>query len=640
VKRAILLLLVLAPLSPAWVESVEFPWNAYPKPLWERELVWLKNIGITHVSLPPAKQVSELTDLLRIIRRLDIEADLEGPVPGGLETQTREHGGPLTGPLPGPAARISVLAPTAVTQARDLLSAGSPAIVWTDVEETLGAGGFRPGAINFAGEEKPATVALRRSAQLSTFWNKTFPALREITGDSVTPIGPGVRQFVADNGVSVVSVVNKSAQRWTGELKVLYPSAKHLIGVTGVSVPAHDALWLPVNVPLTAGPLCKDCSAFANTDHLVYATAELTAMEYENGILAMEFAAPSAGEVILQLSREPSGPLVAGGRPSEFDWDEHTLRARLKIPAGSGAGNHVRIGLAIEPPDATAFFDSARVLMIGETNRLTAQFSSEAIAMRSRLRIAPAFPAEQEAGQESLGLTYAIKVPATAIHGDHADLAIEADGMQMSHARPQLLLPVRLRFPDAIDVHVAANSALPLFPATVPVNQRTGRDLVVTIRNNAPEIRTFTLEPKVEGLDFSPAKLEVTVGVSTARDVSFRVFANQASPGIHTGAVTVSGAASATEPLQFAVIPQTGAVAFAASGFWFIESAKTRASFMQGRWLEFLNKDNNQNLLAGGGVAYTPGPIETRGDALSFQQGGPKAIKLEDLEQIAPKPKR
>jgi hypothetical protein len=210
----------------------------------------------------------------------------------------------------------------------------------------------------------------------------------------------------------------------------------------------------------------------------------------------------------------------------------------------------------------------------------------------------------------------------------------------MSHARPQLLLPVRLRFPDAIDVHVAANSALPLFPATVPVNQRTGRDLVVTIRNNAPEIRTFTLEPKVEGLDFSPAKLEVTVGVSTARDVSFRVFANQASPGIHTGAVTVSGAASATEPLQFAVIPQTGAVAFAASGFWFIESAKTRASFMQGRWLEFLNKDNNQNLLAGGGVAYTPGPIETRGDALSFQQGGPKAIKLEDLEQIAPKPKR
>ncbi len=153
-------------------------------------------------------------------------------------------------------------------------------------------------------------------------------------------------------------------------------------------MPARDALWLPVNVPLTAGPLCKDCSAFANADHLIYATAEMTAMEYENGILAMEFAAPSAGEVVLQLSREPSGPLVAGGKPTGFEWDEHTQRARLKIPPGSGPGNHVRIGIAIEPPDATAFFDSARVLMIGETNRLTAQFSSDAIAQRSRLRMA------------------------------------------------------------------------------------------------------------------------------------------------------------------------------------------------------------------------------------------------------------
>ena len=85
----------------------------------------------------------------------------------------------------------------------------------------------------------------------------------------------------------------------------------------------------------------------------------------------------------------------------------------------------------------------------------------------------------------------------------------------------------RLRFPDAIDVHLAANSALPLFPATVSVNQRTGRDLTVTIRNNAPEIRNFVLEPKAEGLEFSPAKLEVTVGVSTSRDVSFRVFAKR-----------------------------------------------------------------------------------------------------------------
>ncbi len=651
--RAASLLLTLAAsaaLSPAWVESVEFPWNAYPKPLWERELVWLKNIGITHVSLPPAQDADQLTDLLGILRRLDMEADLEGPVPDSLEPLTRAHGGPLTNPLPGSPVRVSVLMPTATTRVRELLTSGTAALVWTDVEETLGPAGYRPGAINFAGEEKPAAAALRRSAQLSTYWNKTFPSLHLVPGAGITirvtatPAsqktavpGPGVRQFSGDNGISVVSVVNKSARTWTGDLRVLSSPAKTPMSVPEVSVPAHDALWLPVNVPLTAGALCKDCSAFANTDRLVYATAELTDMEYENGILAMEFAAPFAGEAILQLSREPSGPLVAGGKPTPFDWDEQTLRARLKIPAGKGPGNHVRIGLAIEPPDATAFFDSARVLMIGETNPLTAQFSSEAIARRSRLRTAPVLPQEQEPAKDPLALTYLITVPATAVHGDHADLAIEADGAQMSHARPQLLLPVRLRFPDALDVHLAAGSALPLFPATVSVNQRTGRDLTVTLRNNAAEIRNFVLEPKADGLDFSPPKLEVTVGASTSRDVTFRIFATQAAPGLHAGTVTVSGAASAIEPIQFVVIPRTGAIAFSTSGFSFIENAKARASFIPGRWLELLNKDNNQNQLASTGVAFTPGPIEARGDALVFQD---KTVSLEDLEELAVKQKK
>jgi hypothetical protein len=648
--RVTFLILAFAIASPAWVESVEFPWNAYPKPLWERELVWLKNIGITHVSLPPSSDPDQLTDLLRIIRRLDMEADLEGPVPDSLQPLTRAHGGPLTDPLPGPPARLSVLMPTAVTRARDLLTSGTAALVWTDVEDTLGPAGYKPGAINFAGEEKPATAALRRSAQLSTYWNKTFPSLHLVPGAGITvhanptaaslktaAPGPSVRQFSGGGGISVVSVVNKSARTWTGDLRVLSSPAKIPMSLPEISVPAHDALWLPVNVPLTAGPLCKDCSAFANTDHLVYATEELTDMEYENGILAMEFAAPSAGEVILQLSREPSGPLVAGGKPTAFDWDEHTLRVRLKIPAGKGPGNHVRIGLAIEPPDATAFFDSARVLMIGETNPLTAQFSSEAIAQRSRLRMAPPLPQSQEPAKEPLALTYLIQVPATAVHGDHADLAIEADGMQMSHAHPELLLPVRLHFPDALDVHVAANSALPLFPATISVNQRTGRDLTVSLRNNATEIRNFVLEPKAEGLDFSPAKLEVTVGASASRDVSFRIFAAQATPGLHAGTVTVSGAASAVEPVQFVVIPQTGAVAFSASGFYFIESAKTRASFMPGRWLEFLNKDNNQNSLGSTGIALTAGPIEVRGDGLVFPD---KTVGVADLEELAAKAKR
>lgn len=642
--RTAVLLIASAAIAPAWVESVEFPWNACPKPLWESELVWLKNIGITHVSLPPAQNVSQLTDLLRIIRALGIEADLEGPVPDELQPLTRAHGGPLTEPLAGPPARISALAATAVTRSRELLISGAAALVWTDVEETLGSGGYRPGAVSFTGDERPAAIPLRRSAQLSLYWGRTFPSLHAMPGAGVRISGtppqqtPSVRQFAGDKGISVVSVMNKSAKPWTGELKVFYGAVKREIEIPGVSVPARDAVWLPVNVPLTAGPLCKDCSAFGNADHLIYATAEMTAMEYENGILAMEFSAPSGGEVLLQLSREPYGPLVAGGKPTPFDWDEREQRARLKIPPGKGPGSRVRIGLAIAPPDETGFFDSLRVLTIGETNRLTAQFSSEAIAQRSRLRLAPAFAVEQKPGKEPLSLIYEVAVPVTSIDGDHADLAIEADGMQMSHVRARLSRPVALQFPDAIDVHLAANSALPLFPATIAVNQRAGRELIVTVQNNAPEIRNFELEPKADGLEFSPPKLQATVGSSTSRDVSFRVFARDAAPGLHAGSVTVRGAAAGMQPIQFAVFAQGGAIAFSAGGFWLIESAKFRASFLPGRWLEFINKENNQNLLANAGAPFTPGNIETAGDALVFGDSR-RVVKLPELEDLAAKSK-
>src|SRR5262245_52378289 len=35
---------------PAIVQAVEFPYYLYPRALWERELVWLKSIGIQTVA--------------------------------------------------------------------------------------------------------------------------------------------------------------------------------------------------------------------------------------------------------------------------------------------------------------------------------------------------------------------------------------------------------------------------------------------------------------------------------------------------------------------------------------------------------------------------------------------------------------
>jgi hypothetical protein len=218
-------------------------------------------------------------------------------------------------------------------------------------------------------------------------------------------------------------------------------------------------------------------------------------------------------------------------------------------------------------------------------------------------------------------ITYKVAVPGIAIAGDTAQLAIEADGAQLSHAEARLLPPAAFSFEDAVSVRVAANSFVALAPATIPVNQRSGREIVVTLRNNAPEIRTFDVEFSVPGLDFSPRKLSVSVGASVARDVTFRVFSSSSGPGLHEGGIRLSGAATLTEPVRFIVLPPTGTVAWSAEGFSILESSKTRASFLASQWLELIDKDSGADSQPAGGTVFNGGPVES--------------LKIEDLLKLA-----
>jgi len=348
-------------------------------------------------------------------------------------------------------------------------------------------------------------------------------------------------------------------------------------------------------------------------------------MEYENGVLAMEFIAPKPGQAVLQLSHEPAGPLLAGGRPTVFDWDTKNLLARLPIPAGNAKTGRVRIALAIDAPEATGFFVHTPALLIGETNQVIAEFSPAAVAARSRLRISPDLshvqdaPAADADKEKPVLISYKVTVPPNAIEGDTAQLSIEADGVQLSHARTRLLAPAAVAFEAGIGVRVTADSFVPLHPATIPVNQRSGRELVVTIRNNAPAIRTFQIAFDVPGLEFSPAKMNVSVGALLARDVTFRVFGQIASTGLHTGELRLSGAATLREPVRFIVLPQTGAIAWNSDEFSFLESMKARASFLPNRWLEMINKEQGTDAQPAGGTAFSGGPVSS--------------LRLEDLEK-------
>jgi hypothetical protein len=614
-----LLLLAGATPSRPVLNAVEFPFAVFPRQLWERELVWMKNVGIQTVALEirTSAEEQDVMSILRTVRHLELNAWVRiGPaataVAKTLEPLLAVHGGPiayLNNGVPQPVTRLSATSPGALAASRVALGVTRGTLLWTDVEDTLRPE-FHRGAISFQGEEQPAIAALRRDALLIGYWRKGLDDL--INSREVRPVadkfpeGLNARQLLAQDssGASAVSLINRSHSPYRGDLRVFYPPAKRSITLPGVEVAPGETIWLPISIPLANRAFCKNCSALGNDDSIVYSTAELIDAEYENGILAMEFTAPVASEVIVHLSKEPSGPLLAAGKPRSFDWDGASGRARLPVPAGKAPSYRVRIGLAVEPPESSAFFEDAKTLIIGQKSMLTTTYTSEAIANRSRVR-GPAGLKFEAHPKGPLQIDYEVTVPSTELNGDHLELALEADGVQLGHARLQLLRPASLRLREAISRHFGTSAELPMYPALVSMDQRSGRDINITVRNNFPEIKNFILELSGDGLEFSPARLEISIAASSERDVSVRVFSNEGTGGLREGLAKLTGAGNFDLPILFTVIPRGQTVSYSAGGVHILESAKARAVFAdeaEQKWLEFTWKDSERNLLPDSGI--------------------------------------
>ncbi len=631
-----------------FVQAIEFPYRAFPSQLQERELVWMKNIGVDKITVPVNRgwTEAETAPLIKTVRRLGMKIYLR-PQMGGpttaelkalLATQLVEHGGPVVIGIPQPGARVSLKSSDALQLSRASIAARG-SLTWTDVEDTRDRSGFHRGAVSFTGDEQPLTGVLRRDAWLLQYWSAMLPAMRvqKMTFNPGTkrlyPLS--VTELIAPNGAGALSLVNDSAADWTGEVGAYFSPAKQHLEIPNVTVKKGDALFLPVNIPLSDKTFCRNCQTLSKNDRIIYATAELTNVEYENGILAMEFNAPTGGEVILQLTSEPSGPYLAGGKPTKFDWDPTAMRARLTIPQGQGAASRTRVGLALEPPEESAFFVDSQPLVIGQANTISTLYSSTAIAQRSRLVLPPNLKAtkiDPVSGDSPLGINYRVYVAPEAVHGDHVELALEADGVPMGHQRLQVLRPASLRFRQAVTLHYGADRELIADPPLIPVDSPAGRSIDVVIRNNSPEIRSFTLEASGQGVEFAPAKTEISIGGSMERDVTLRVFTNQAAPGLHNCKFRLRGAAEVDEAAAVVVIPRDRTVAYSydldADGQpeYIVENQHLRAVFSRpdgGRWMELIWKDSNRNVLPENGVEIGKATIELRGSELSVERASP-----------------
>src|SRR5450759_2894670 len=672
-----------------YLQAIEFPYYLYPRTLWERELVWLKNIGVQTVAFSiPANYHQpqpgefdltgrtsprrDLVGFVRLLRRLGLRAWVRplGPVPGlvnarldaaqqrawlkqleqALATQTASHGGPIAfvegralaidaAAPPSPVTTVSAIETNAFVRSREAMMSARGALLWTDVEDALYPAGWaanpssllRKGAVGLSGDEHPATAALRRDAALLRGWARLFADLHHVTlpkqAAGHLPEGVSAVELVSP-AASALSIINASQKPFRDDLRVAEPLTKRTLLVPGVSVGPGQSLWLPLSVSLGPDGLCRECTNFAATEHIVYATAELLSIEFENGILAMEFFAPEPGEVILQLARRPTGPFLAAGKPTDFDWDEPHMRARLKIPAGTQQGNRVRIGIAIEAPDTSAFFNDLHRLVLGRKNTVFTVYSSAEVAARSRLRLPEGYTATP-ASKSPNEIDYEIAIPADAIHGDFASLALEADGVALGRARVQLFRPASVRLVSGMQFHFGPQTELTPEPPIAAIDPKGGGNLEISIRNNSSQIQTYHLAPAGQGLELLPPKTDVSIGPTDERRVEFRVFPAEGSAGVRDWTLKIAGGADLAMPMRVVLVPRTATIAWAAdldgdgASEWILESAKVRAVFSAhdgGRWMEFTWKDTNTNFLPETGIFAQAGPVEVRQIAGEFQR--------------------
>ncbi len=599
--RAVCLLIGLAvPAAAQMVHAVEFPASRIPRSSWERELVWLRNIGIRDISTGEASP-----ELMQLFRRLGLRLWLRSPSGAG-EKDMAAHGGPVAwidgrAPVPQPVIRVSAIDPAALFRSRAVIASGKGTLLWTDVEDTLTAEGtFQKGAVSFGGNERAGAAIVRREAALVRTWTSVLSAARRRPVSGRFPEGVQVSALVSSAG-SAVSLVNQSSKPFAGPLrigKLRIPTAK---------VAPGQAVWLPLDLSLSTSGLCADCAVFAPTNRIVYATAELHGVEYENGILAMEFTAPEEAEVLVRLSHRPSGPLIAGGRPREFDWDEGASTVRMTIPAGKAPVFEVRIGIAIAAPESSGFFTNAKVLLLGQVNRLQAQFSSAALAARSRL-LAPAHFQVRALAKSETEMEYEVTPPPDALHGERVEFALEADGVRLGRARLQLLRASSVRLPDAVSLHFGPEAALPSVPGLVA---GSGEARVV-IRNNDSAIRNFTLDARCDGLELLPSRTEIAVGASAEREFTLRAIGGS---GVYACNLVLGGVST---PFQMALIKRGETLAYSADldadgrNEWIIENQKVRAVFSArdgGRWLEFVSKDMGWNAVPVAGALKGAGAV-------------------------------
>ncbi|MBI3665208.1 MAG: beta-galactosidase [Acidobacteria bacterium] len=536
---------------------------------------------------------------------------------------------------------------------RLLLADGAKVLNCAAVLEGLSAGDREP-ALSLSDEPRSHAAVFSRNGALVTHFGRLLatlhPAERPPAGEPpLVAMLPGAQQKPnsqlrlgllasrAPRSPVFISALNFSADRpVAGVLTVTDPRTHRRLRLRNLNLPPRQALLMPINLVLATPEVCPTCSAFAPDERIVSATAELTSVVFENGVLSMEFVAPGEGELVMELAREPHGPVLTAARIRSLDWDEKTRTLRVRIPAGRPPDFRSRVGLGVQEPDSSVFLKAPPRLVIGSTVLVTASFSSPEMAARSRLLVPSGWRVKAEPGRPD-EMEYAVEVPADSVPGDAATISVEMEGRVAQSAALPLTPPVSVRVRPEDALHLRRDTGLPIRPHLASLSLPSRRMYQIYLRNYYDEIKTFEVSAAGDGLVFSPPRQEISIGPNLEREATLSAVPSIPRSDLYRWNLEVrDGARKIVTPLVLAVIAEGESLAYEMDldrdGFpeLVLENQKLRAVFSprhNGRSDEFLLKDAGVNAFSGAAVLEAGSPLEGR-------VTGPGRIELRTAEMV------
>ncbi len=155
-----------------------------------------------------------------------------------------------------------------------------------------------------------------------------------------------------ENGISLVSVANRSAKSWTGDLRVLYPAGETLPSASRSFGPRPRCSLAARECAVHRRPALQRLQRVRQR-RTTWSTPPLNSPPWSMKTAYSRWSSsrPPEAKSMLQLSREPSGPFVAGGtahglrlgrshaaRPPENTRGHRRGQARSHRPCDRAAG--------------------------------------------------------------------------------------------------------------------------------------------------------------------------------------------------------------------------------------------------------------------------------------------------------------